>query len=170
MKIIEAMKKVKAHKEKIADLQIRIAEVSAHLSHETPKYGTETAHRLREWSQSIHDTIQENIRLLTAIARTNLATSATITLGDRAITKTLAEWIWRRREYAALDLITWQKMTDRNLKEGNIQTSTGVPMTVTIVRNYDPNERDRKIAEYKSEAHEIDATLEVINAVTDLIE
>lgn len=171
-KIIEGMKRIKANKEKIADLQTRIAEVSAHLSHETPKYGTQeqTTASIREWAQSIHDTIQENIRLLTAIARTNLATSATITIGDRSVTKTLAEWIWRRREYAALDLITWQKMTDRNLKEGNIQTSTGVPMPVTIVRNYDPNEKDRKMAEYKSEAHEIDATLEVINAVTDLIE
>lgn len=170
MKIIEGMKRVKANKEKIVDLQTRIAEVSAHLSHETPKYGTETPERIREWSQSIHDIIQENIRLLTAIARTNLATQATITIGERNVTKTLAEWIWRRREYAALDLITWQKMTDRNLKEGNIATSTGVPMPVTIIRNYDPNERDRKIAEYKSEAHEIDATLEVINAVTDLLE
>jgi hypothetical protein len=81
----------------------------------------------------------------------------------------LAEWIWRRREYAALDLITWQKMTDRNLKEGNIKTSTG-EMLVILVRNYDPIERDRKIAEYKGEAHEIDSTLEVVNAVTDLIE
>jgi len=171
-KIIEAMKRIKSNKEKIADLQARIAEVSAHLSHETPKYGTqtETTASIREWSQSIHDTIQENIRLLTAISRTNLETMATITINDRSVTQSLARWIWRRREYAALDLITWQKMTDRNLKEGMMPSSTGIPQPVTIVRNYDPNERDRKIAEYKSEAHEIDATLEVINAVTDLIE
>jgi len=169
LKIIEAMKRVKSNKEKISDLQIRISEVSAHLDFETPKYGGETPVRIHEWAQGCHSTIQENIRLLTAIARTNLATSATITLGDRTVTKTLAEWIWRRREYAALDLITWQKMTDRNLKEGNIQTSTG-PMQVRLVRNYNPEQRDRKIAEYKNEAHEIDSTLEVINAVTDLIE
>jgi len=169
LKIIEAMKRVKANKEKISDLQIRISEVSAHLDFETPKYGAETPVRIHEWAQSCHDTIQENIRLLTAIARTNLATSATITLDGHTVQKTLAEWIWRRREYAAFDLITWQKMTDRNLKEGNIQTSTG-PMQVRLVRNYNPEQRDRKIAEYKNEAHEIDSTLEVINAVTDLIE
>src|SRR5258705_9408098 len=119
------MKRVKANKEKIADLQLRISEVSAHLDFENPKYGPETATRIREWAQGCHDTIQENIRLLTAIARTNLATSAAITLGGHTTHKTLAEWIWRRREYAALDLITWQKMTDRNLKEGQINTSTG---------------------------------------------
>jgi hypothetical protein len=38
------------------------------------------------------------------------------------------------------------------------------------VRNYNPKRRDEKMAEYQGEPHEIDATLEVINAVTDLIE
>ena len=170
MKIIEAMKRVKANKEKIADLQTRISQVSAHLSHETPVYGAETPSKIREWAQSCDDLTQENIRLLTAIARTNLATTATITLGDKAVTKSLAEWIWRRREYAAIDLKTWASMTDRGLKEGQGQTSTGIPFEVKIVRNYDPERRDNKVAEYKGEAHEIDATLEVVNAVTDLLE
>jgi hypothetical protein len=164
------MKRIKANKAKITDLNQKIAQVSAHLSHETPLYGTETPNKISEWAQSCEDLSQENIRLLTAIARTNLATPATIRLGGKDVTKKLAEWVWRRREYAALDLGTWQKMTDRGLREGTMQTSTGVATEVKLVRNYNPERRDKKVAEYSGEPHEIDAVLEVVNAVTDLIE
>lgn len=169
MKIIEAMKKVKANKEKIADLQIKIANHSAHLSHETPMY-PDTAAKVQEWAQSCSDLTQDNVQLLTAIAKTNQNTPVTITLGEKNVTKSIAEWIWRRREYAELDLKTWNMQTDRGLKEGQAQSSTGVPFEVKIVRNYSPELRDRKVAELKSEPHEIDAALEVINAVTDLVE
>ncbi len=170
MKVIEAMKRVKANKEKVDDLQKRIASVSAHLSHETPLYGAETPAKINEWLQTCDDLSQESIRLLVAIAKTNLATQVTVVLGGRNVTKSVAEWIWRRREYAAVDLKTWQLLTDRNLKEGVMNTSTGVPVEVKLVRNYDPVRRDEKVAEYKGEPHEIDAALEVSNAVTDLIE
>lgn len=168
------MKRVKANKEKIADLQKKIGEHCAHLSHETPLYGEKTADQVTEWIQSAQDCVQENIRLLVCIARTNLATEATIDLGAdgqrRPVTKTLAEWVWRRREYAAIDLATWARLTDRNLREGKMQSSTEVPIEVKIVRSYNPERRDKKLAEYKAEPHEIDAALEVINAITDLIE
>lgn len=169
MKIIEAMKRVKQNKEKINDLVVKITAGSAHMSHETPVY-PDMKEKLREWAQSCDDLSKENVRLLVAIARTNIGTPVTIKLGDNSVTKSIAEWVWRRREYAALDLRTWQVMTDRNLKEGQVNTSTGVPMDIKIVRNYDPELRDRRMAMFKSEPHEIDAALEVVNAVTDLIE
>lgn len=169
MKIIEAMKRVKANKEKIADLHIKISQFCANLSFETLLYGTNTADKIAEWLQSCDDVSQENIRLLTAIQRTNIATPVTITLGDKAVTKSIAEWVWRRREYAALDLKTWQMLTDRNLKEGMGQNSQGSLVEVKIVRHFDPLRRDRMMAMYKSEPHEIDAALEVVNAVTDLL-
>ncbi len=61
-------------------------------------------------------------------------------------------------------------MTDRGLQEGKVNTSTTVPLELKLVRNYDPEARDKKIAEYRGEKHEIDAALEVVNAVTDLVE
>lgn len=170
MKIIEAMKRVKQNKEKVADLQSKIASVCANLSHETPLYGTETAKKVSEWAQSCDDISQENIRLLCAIQRTNLATQATIEIGGKRVTKTLAEWVWRRREYAAVDMQTWAKLTDRGLKEGFMQSSTGTPMEVKIVRHFDPIKRDEMVSMYRAEPHEIDAALEVVNAVTDLVE
>jgi 2-succinyl-5-enolpyruvyl-6-hydroxy-3-cyclohexene-1-carboxylate synthase len=170
MKIIEAMKRVKANKEKIADLQQKIANTCANLSFETPLYGTETKAKIDEWLQSAVDTVQENIRLLTAIARTNLATQVSITLGEKSVSKSIAEWVWRRREYAAIDATTWTRLNDRGLKEGNLPTSTGVSTVVTIQRHYDPDRRDKMLAMFKSEPHEIDAALEVVNAITDLVE
>ena len=77
MKIIEAMKKVKSNKEKIVDLQNRIALYCVNLSFESPTYGVETAAKVREWLQSCDDISRDNCRLLVAIARTNLATNVT---------------------------------------------------------------------------------------------
>lgn len=170
MKIIEAMKRVKSNKEKIADLQKQIAQFCANLDFETTTYGTETGNKIAEWLQGCDDISRQNAKLLVSIQHTNLATSVTITLGDNSITKSIAEWVWRRREYAALDLKTWQQLTDRNLKEGTANNSSGTPVQIKIVRHYDPVKRDRMVAMYKSEPHEIDAALEVVNAVTDLIE
>jgi hypothetical protein len=168
VKIIEAMKRVKSNKEKVADLQKQIGQYCANLNFETPPYGSETTSKIREWLQSCDDTSLENARLLVAIQRTNLATMVTITLGGNAVTKSIAEWVWRRREYAALDLKTWLMLTDRSLREGTTQSSTGGTVEVKIVRHFDPVQRDKMVAMFKSEPHEIDAALEVVNAVTDL--
>jgi len=170
MKIIEAMKRVKSNKEKVADIQKQIGQFCANLNFESPTYGTETANKISEWLQGCDDISRQNAKLLVAIQRTNLATMVTITLGDHAIAKSIAEWVWRRREYAAIDLKTWQALTDRNLKEGTGVNSSGTPVEIKLVRHYDPVKRDKMVAIYKSEVHEIDAALEVVNAVTDLIE
>lgn len=169
MKIIEAMKSLKENKEKIAELQVRINQNSAHMSVETPVYENITE-KINGWVQSCEDLTQENIKRLTDIARTNLATSVTIELGDKQVTKTIAEWVWRRREYAAVDKKTQSMLTDRGLKDSQIQSEAGGITHVNVVRNYDPEKRDDKLDMYRSEPHRIDAALEVINAVTDLVE
>lgn len=169
IKIIEAMKAVKANKEKIADLTSRIGNASANLSNEKPLYGDDTATKIKGWLQSIHDTSAENIRLLTAIQRTNMATKVDITLNGNTVTKTIAEWVWRRREYAGLNEVAWRQLTDRRLKAQTIATSTG-SVDVTVVRHFDPSERDDMIEALRTEPHKIDAALEVVNAITDLIE
>jgi len=169
MKIIEAMKKIKANKEKIVDLQEKIKGNSANLSFETPLY-PDPKEKITGWAQAAEDIGQENIRLLVAIQRTNLATQVTIELGGVSVTKNIAEWVWRRRDYAKVDLGTWSMMTDRNLKEGQAQSSVGTPLEVKIVRHYDPTLRDTKKALYAGEPHQIDSALEVVNATTDLME
>lgn len=171
MKIIEAMKRVKLNNEKVADLRAKIGQNSAHLSYETPLYGENQAKQVSEWVQSCLDISQENVRLLVAIQRTNLATSVTIDLGGKSVTKSIAEWVWRRRTYAEQDAGTISMLSDRNLKEGLVPSSTGgAPQEVKIVRNFDPALRDAAREVYRSEPHLIDSALEIVNATTDLVE
>lgn len=169
MKIIEAMKRVKQNKEKVTDLQTKLAAICANMSHETPLYGTETPNKVKEWLQSCTDLSQENVALLCQIQRTNLATQVGIELGGKSISKSIAEWVWRRREYAKVDLLTYSKLTDRGLKEGAVNTSTGVALELKLMRHYDPVARDAAMAMYQAEPHVIDAALEVVNATTELL-
>lgn len=168
MKIIEAMKRVKANKEKITELMQRIQRNSAHLSIEKPQY-EDQMEKVKEWRQSALDTARDNVELLVKIANTNAVTKVTIQLGETNVTKTIAEWVWRRREYAAIDLGIWSSLTDRNLKEGMVQTSPGVQSEITLIRYYDPAERDKNLDALRREKFDIDAALEVANAVTDLV-
>lgn len=169
MKIIEAMKQIKANKEKVHELMQRITRNSAHLSIETPLY-PDQGDKVKEWTQTCLDVSRDNVELLVRIQKTNLATPVTIKLGDKAVTKSIAEWVWRRREYANVDKSIWLAQTDRNLKEGMVQTSPGVMSELKLVRYYDPSVRDQNIDIYSREPHLIDAALEVVNAVTDLVD
>lgn len=168
MKIIEAMKQIKANKEKVQELSQRIQRNSAHLSIESPQYENQ-ADKIKEWTQSCLDVSRDNVELLTRIAKTNLATNVTIDLGGKAVTKTIAEWVWRRREYSGLDKSIWLCQGDRNLKEGQVQTSPGVLSEIKLVRYYDPATRDTNVDIYMREPHLIDSALEVVNATTELL-
>lgn len=171
MKLIEALKKVKELQKKAEDLRGKIAAHSAHLSHETPVY-KEQNKQVSEWLQAHSDVLKEILRLRVAIQSTNLKTNVAIQLVDsrKPITKTVAEWIHRRRDLAELEKVAWAGLTDRNLREGTIKQSTGEDLEVRIVRCYDPAERDRNLEEYDSEPIRIDSKMEIVNAVTDLIE
>jgi len=61
-------------------------------------------------------------------------------------------------------------MTDRGLKDGQSQTSTGIALDIKVIRHYDPIKRDEMMNMYRKEPNEIDANLEMVNAVTDLVE
>ena len=108
--------------------------------------------------------------MLCAIQKTNLETQISIEIGGKNVTKSVSEWVWRRREYAVTDKMTWRLLSDRNIQEGHFKSSQGVDTRVEIVRHYDPIERDKMVDMYNSEPHLIDSALEISNAVTDLIE
>ena len=170
MKVIEAMKMVKANREKIADLQAKIAANCAGLSHETPVYGADTARVVNGWLQACQDLSQECAKLLVRISKTNIQTNVSITIAGQVVTKSIAEWVWRRREFAVLDLKSVSVLGDRGLREGAVNVGTAQPLEVKIVRYFDPMQRDKLADMYRSEPHLIDAALEVVNAVTELVE
>ena len=93
-----------------------------------------------------------------------------IELGEKTVEKTIAGWIHRRRDLAGEELKMWNCLTDRGISEGIGRGPTGDPMEIKIVRFYDPSERDSKLELYQSEPIIVDSKLEVVNAITDLIE
>lgn len=169
MKIIEALKKIKDLQKKADDLRAKVGNNCAYQSFENPTYPDQRS-QVGEWIQAHSDILKEIMRLRFAIQKTNIGTEVVIELSEKNVTKTIAEWIHRRRDLAGLERDIWRKLTDRGLKEGQGMNTLGQPVTISIVRCFDPKERDKKVSDFDSEPSQIDAKLEIINAVTDLME
>lgn len=164
------MKKIKELQRKADDLVHKVGTYCADQSHETPVYGKDQASKINEWIQGQSDVLKEILRLRIGIQKTNLETKVDIELGGKQVTKSIAEWIHRRRDLANSEYKCWSTLGDRGLREGTITTSTGEATEVKIRRYYDPATRDDKMSLFREEPSIIDRTLEVVNAVTDLIE
>ena len=169
MKIIEALKQVKDLQRKADDLRTLVKDHCAISSLETEKY-PDQKRQVSEWIQAHSDILKEILRLRIAIQKTNLAHEVTIGLGGKQVTKTIAEWIHRRRDLANKELSMWDILGDRGVKEGIGTGPTGDKIEIKINRFYDPVERDNKKDLFGSEPSIVDSKLEVVNAVTDLIE
>lgn len=170
MKIIEAMKQIKDLQIKAEDLRKKVATFCADQSHETPMYGNQEQQtdQIKRWIQSHGDIVKEILKLRIGIQRTNLQTNVTIELGGIQVTKSIAEWIHRRRDLAELERSMVNGLTDRGLREGIIRTSTNQEQEVKIRRYFSPSERDAEHELFRAEPSKIDGTLEVVNAVTDI--
>ena len=96
----------------------------------------------------------------------------TITMDKKDVTKSIAEWVWRRREYSKIDHKTWSCLSTKNLQTGLSKNSVaGAPdFKLTMVLHFDIEQRDKMIALYAGENHLINAELEVVNATTDLLD
>ncbi len=173
MKIIEGLKKAKDLQRKADDIR-RLVENHCALSNiDTPHYPDQAA-QIDKWVQAHRDVLKEILRLRVAIARTNLETIVEIDLSTddhpRTVTKSIAEWIHRRRDLAQSELSIWKAMSDRNIREGTSTTPSGDALEVKLVRYYNPATQNEMIDRLRSEPTIIDSKLEVVNAITDLIE
>lgn len=171
MKLIEAMKEIKALVIKAEDLRKKMAQYCAKTSFETSTYEDQSA-QIKEWQQSHHDSVKRMAKLQVSIQKTNLATIVEIDLGESIgkVKHSIAEWILRRRALAGMEMVAWQALTDKNIKEGRFLQTDKTEVEVKIVRFYDPKMRDTMVELYRTEPGIIDRTLETVNAVTDLIE
>ena len=169
MKIIEAMKLIKELQRKAEDLRGKVAQNCANLDFETPLYD-DPPEQVRQWIQAHSDIVQKILELRVSIQHTNIVTFVTIEIGGKSVTKSIAEWIHRRRDLAALDAGMWGQLGDRGLKEQRVQTVKDGPVTeIKIKRHFDPLQRDRMLELYRAEPGIIDRNLEVVNATTELI-
>ena len=174
MKIIEALKKIKDLKRKVEDLTVKIQNNCADLDCNEPVYGSKDKQcdQIKSWLDSVKDTIKEIEHLTILIQYTNIKTMVDISIDDRIVTKSIAKWILRRRELSNLQKRAWVGLTDRGLQPRNYKVSPddeGVKIA-NVVRFYDPKKRDEIVERLNMEPSLIDSKLEVVNAVTDLIE
>lgn len=171
MKLIEGLKEIKRLNEKLDDLLDKVSKNCAHSSIEKPEYGDKQRQKIDEWMQSYHDTVKRILALRTAIQTTNLATEVTIELGGKQVTKTIAEWIHRRRDLAHQDFRLYTVLNSKGVKTGRMPAThkDGEPIEVTAVTYYDPVYRDAMREHYHNEPSLIDAKLEIVNAVTDVL-
>lgn len=182
MKLIEALKKIKRYSTKIADIQKKIAEYCADMDVDTPIYGSDDKQRsqISEWIQSIHDMVKELADLKQSIRITNISTKVTIEIDGKRIEKSIAEWIDRRVLFANTEKVTWQCLTDKQLKPQNYypvgakkpgygeQVTNDVQLS-RVRLYYDPKVKNHMIEVFSDEPGLIDEKLEVVNAETDLL-
>ena len=145
--------------------------------------------RIREkkvdgWIQAHKDILHQIAQYRIAIQRTNLETRVPIEMdGGETIVHSISYWIQRRQELAQAEVQMWRGLTDRGIKEGEYGPQAGSrgiggvqgqptadPLKVTIIRFFDPSTRDTMINMLESEQYRINSKLEIVNAITDLIE
>lgn len=169
MKIIQAMKSIKDLQKKAEDLRDKVKNHCALLDIETPTY-TDQRRQVSEWLQAHGDIVKEIGSLKFRIQKTNIMTEVEIELGGKHVKKSIAEWICRRKDLANLELTLYRGLTNRGLQDRKYQLTGNAPEQITkVVLFFDPVERDAKSEIYRSEPSKIDGTLEIINAVTDLL-
>jgi hypothetical protein len=170
VKIIEALKQVKDLQRKASDLQRKVAANCALMENEMSPY-QDPEKQVAGWIQSYQDTVKEILRLRIAIQYTNLVTKVTIEIGDNNVTKSIAEWVHRRRDLARMERDIYKCLTDRGLSPKTVTGEKGGEFkTINVKRFFDAAERDTQIGIFDNEPYLIDAKLEITNAITTLIE
>lgn len=169
MKLIEGLKKIKYLEKKADDIKKLIALHCVDMDYESPVYPDQTK-QVSEWIQSYSDMLKEMSNLHFRIQKTNIETKVTIELDGKAVQKSISEWIMRRRKLCQMEYGMYSSIGDKGLQEGQMRYTSGQSILAKVRRYYDPKARDIKMALLTSEPFEIDANLEIVNAVTDLVE
>jgi hypothetical protein len=169
MKIIEALKQLKYLSKKADDLQLKLQQNCADMEFDTPLFPDMKA-KVDEWLQGHTDVVREIGRLRYRLQKTNVMTPITIKLHDVDVTKSLYEWIQRRKDLANMELKAWQKLSDRNLKDSQFMQTNGVPSQIKMRRYYDPAKKEKQTSMLSLEPTLIDAALEIANCSHELLE
>lgn len=169
MKIIEALKQAKDLERKTKDILDKIQKYCADMDYETPVYQDQRG-QVSQWLQAYRDICREIGRLKFCLSRTNVSTQVKIVIDGNEVTRTITEWIERRKKLCTMEREAYKALTNRNLKDIRVQQSAGQIVEAKVRYYYDPLLRDKMVDILSSEPSLIDSKLEIINATTDLIE
>ena len=167
MKIIEALKELPVLDKRIRNQAQQIAEYAGYITSEQPAFETVEAQRKKvsELLQSNEDLAKRYASIKRALAITN----ATIEVDVAGEKKTISEWITYKanthnqlhQTYSALNL----NAANSRLSSSQIDLTEGVKLE----RMYSEEYRNKKLEEIRNLNDTIDATLEIVNATTDMV-
>ena len=169
-KIIDVLKELPLIKKKIAGKVELIQKYASYGSHVGPAFKDEGEQRqeVSQLIQSASDLVDRYSKLKLALSATNNTTIVDID----GVSHTISEWMTFRNETATLNKSIYSALTTRNAENDirNTQVNLADGQQIGIVRCFDEKSRNLNL-EFTSEIHsKIDATLERINATTDMIE
>lgn len=171
MKIIEGMKELSLISKKLTVIKENLSKYSSLLSCEKPIFDSEQEQRdeILKLIQSGKDLITRWIYIKTAIEHTNLITRIKV-CGKRL---TIAEALhWKRSMCQELEaLYKCLTNTQSCAKLNNMMRGiTSLDNPITIVAMYDEKKKNEWINEHTEFIGSIDSTLEITNAITELID
>ena len=173
MMIIEGLKELKLIESKMKKNNEQIEKYSSILDNERPQFESES-HQMQEVKnlvQSNKDLQERYLRLKAAIDRTNLSTK--VKIDGQTKEYTIYELIIIKRKLG--DLIK-QTYTSMNTKQANgrlsiTRSSLGGPSnSAKVVQLYDERVKNEALDAHENFMSVIDRRLEVVNAVTAIIE
>ena len=95
----------------------------------------------------------------------------TIVIDGNEVSRSITEWIERRKKLCAMEKEAYKALTNRNLKDLRVQhPSAGQIVEAKVRYYYDPLLRDKMMDILGGEPSLIDSKLEITNAITDLME
>ena len=170
MKIIDALKDLPLIEKKIIKNIELINKYASYGSHVGAAFEGES-----EQKKEVSSLVQANNdlvdNLLSLRKRLNI-TNATVEVTIEKLTYTVAEWIAFRQTGGRLLLDTYNNLNinkgSNDINTQKVNLSDGVP--VAIVRCFDEKSKNNNINEIQDVLDQIDATLEKVNATTDLVD
>jgi len=172
MKIIEALKELKIIEKKMTKNTDMIGEYASILSTEKAAFGDEKsqAKKVQELIQSNRDLMERYLKLKKAIEKTNLVVSVEI----GGVKYPISDALTIKRKLAAGMIGTYNALTTRAAESRigirRMQSSSEPGQVVAVVRLYDEKEKLAGLSLWQDLYDNIESRLEVVNAMTDLVE
>lgn len=168
MKIIEGMKHLRLLEKRMDSNNQRINQYSAMVSNERPYFVDDEAQRkeINALKQSNKDLWQEFMLIKRHIELTNLYTIVELS----GVKYFISDLLVLRRTLKTYIEDTFQSMNDKEAyyRLSKLQKTGDTPLTV--IRYYDENKKHEELNSWQELFNSIDSRLEVVNAVTDLME
>lgn len=169
MKIIEGMKRLRLIEKKMDQNKLHITQYASTLSTERPFFGSDDAQRKEVASliQSNNDLMTEYLKIKKQIEQTNLDVGVNI-MGKAY---TLSDLLIIKRKLAEQMTTTYESL-NTNYADTKIRSAGLTPegKRPEIVRMYDEKQKNEELNFWMELSSQIESKLEVVNAITDLVE